>query len=250
MTIGKGNVSMFRRRSYTNGENRSEVSMEEGRLYLVKETKANLSVKAFAENLNGSRPGMVLSRANEAEFRSLCDSEYRFLWLSESGEAGAVPPDIEVLKERIEALEQGTVLMFDRMDYLVFVNGFKQTLTFIHWLRDLAYLRKLTVIISMDARVLNSRELHMLEKEVNEVEMIDDIDLSDDLVEILKYVARQYHRGRKPKISEIGHDLGLSKPTIRKRINLLSSADYIDVRKNGRCKLVVPTEMGLNIGSA
>jgi len=73
------------------------------------------------------------------------------------------------------------------------------------------------------------------------------IRLPETLLEILRTVYRYNSVGSKPSLTEIGRELKISKPTIRKDIRLLMQSGYIIELTAGRKKVVELTDKARNI---
>ncbi len=133
------------------------------------------------------------------------------------------------------------------LGYLVFKNGFDENLSFFQRLREIAYLGGHVVITSVDPKTLGNRELSLLEKEAKDVEALHREGLPEDLLEVLRFVYRQNTVGIKPSCADVGRYLGISKPTVIKRIKLLRSGGYVSEVVKGRRKAVEISEKGRSI---
>ncbi|MFQ6136847.1 MAG: PAS domain S-box protein [Candidatus Hydrothermarchaeales archaeon] len=218
--------------------------LDERKLYLVKEPIPTLSIDAFKDLLKVGYLGLVISRTPDEEFKRVVEDGYKFLWLSEGGGEKALPPKLKEVKLRIENLPRKSAVLIDRLDYLVFKNGFNETLSFVQRLRELAYLGELVVIMSIDPSILSKQELRLLEKETREVEPLHKKRLPEDLLEILRFIYKQNTIGVKPSYTDIGIEIRISKPTVRKRIRHLAFAGYVMETKTGNRKVMELTERG------
>lgn len=216
--------------------------LEGGKLYLVKEPVSSLSLDAFKDLLGIGYRGLVISRSPELE--KVAGENCDFLWVSEKGGKKSLSPKIEEIERRIGDLQRRNAVLLDRLDYLIFKNGFKKTLSFVQRLRESAHLAGFTAILSVDPSTLSMRELNMLEKEALEVEPLHKVKMPEHLLEVLRFVYRQNYVGVKPSYTDIGTELEISKPTVRKRVRLLVSAGYVMETKKGRDKIVELTEGG------
>jgi PAS domain S-box-containing protein len=218
--------------------------LEDGNLYLVPEKIPRISIEAFKDLLQVGYRGLVISRTPQKEFKKLCDSSYEFLWLAEKGGEKALPPQPKKLELRIENLPLKHALLLERIDYLVFKNGFEETLTFIQRIRELAYLGHHIIILSVDPSLLEETELNKIKKETRPVERMHKGKLSNDLLEILQFVYKWNSRGMKPSYTDVEHELDISKPTARKRIRRLIFGGYLTEIVKGRRKVLEITEFG------
>jgi len=223
--------------------------LEDGKLYLVQENNPSISLEAFKDLLKVGYPGFVISRTPEKYFKkSVMNNVFEFLWLAEKGEKNTLPPKINEIELRLENLHRKSAILIDRVDYLIFKNGFKKILSFVQHLREFTYLAGHIVIMSIDPTTLSKQELRLLEKENAEIEpRPEKKKLPEEQLKILKYIYEDNIIGVKPSFTKIGQELGISKPTVRKRIRLLVSAGYLMEIIKGRNKIVELTEMGRNL---
>jgi PAS domain S-box-containing protein len=221
-------------------------SLDEGSLYLVEEPSRILSFEAFKDLLRVGYQGYVFSRTPEEEFRTIIGGDYDFSWLSEKGER-SLSPKLREIHLFVENLPNRNAILIDRVDYLIFKNGFSETLSFVQSLRDIAYLSNHIVILSVDPLAVSKRELRLLEKEAKEIETLQKDQLPDDLIEAMRFINKQNVIGVKPSYADLGRGLAISKPTVQKRIKKLNSAGYINEAVNGRRKTVEISEKGRNL---
>jgi PAS domain S-box-containing protein len=224
-------------------------TLEGGNLYLVEESSPGLSLEAFKDLLKVGYRGLVISRTPEEEFRKMLDARFEFLWLAEQADSGVLSPIQEGIKMKVENLPRRTAVLIDRLDYLIFKNGFGETLSFIQHLREFAYLKGYIVILSIDPSTLKNRERTLLEKETRKVEPVHKVKLGDGLLDVLRFVYVQNNQGMRPSYNEICTELGVSKPTVRRRMKVLISEDYVKVVVKGSRKLVTLTEKGTSLFS-
>jgi PAS domain S-box-containing protein len=221
--------------------------MEDGSLYLVEEQAPGLSIEAFSDLLKVGYHGHIISRTPRRNFKVDIGAYYDFRWISEKGGEDALSPKPKDIEAWLEGLSRRTAILIERLDYLVSKNGFKRTLTFVHRLRDLAYLKDHVIILSADSTTLSEKELRLLEKETMEVKPQIKKMIPEDLFEILRFVNEYNLTGVKPTYTKIGDELGISKPTVRKRIRQLTNAGYVVDATKGRSKIVEMTEKGRSL---
>jgi len=220
--------------------------LDDGKLYLVEEPKPTLSIEAFKELLEAGYRGLVISRTPMKEFSQSFDGNIEFHWLAERKVKGALPPKFSEIEGIVEKLDERSAILIDRLDYLHFKNGFKKTLSFVQSLRELAYLKQLTIILSMDSSTLSKRELRLLEKETSEIEPMHR-ELPKDLLDVLRFVYNHNLVGTKPTYTDVRLEMDASKPTVRKKIRQLISAGYLMDNKKGMYKVVELTDRGKSL---
>jgi PAS domain S-box-containing protein len=221
-------------------------NLEEGNLYLVTEQTSGLSIEAFNDILNTGYPGLAISRTTANKFKKLLNHDFEFIWLSDTKKDGesTLKPNIKELKQYLESQPKKFAILIDRLDYIISKNGFKKTLNFIHFLKEIAYYNNHIIIISIDPLTLDMDKLRQLEKESSEIETRDKVILPLDLLDVLTFTIKQNLIGIRPTYSKIENELGISKPTVRKRIGILMSRGYVIVNNIGNTKVVEATEKG------
>jgi PAS domain S-box-containing protein len=216
--------------------------LDEGTLYMVQEPAPLLSKEVLKDLLKAGYKGFIISRMSEDKIKNDFDDNVKFLLISEKGGEKSIQPDLKEIEDRIECLTRESVVLIDRLDYLVFKNDFKKLLSFVQHLKEIAYFMRHFVILSVDPSTFSKRELRLLEKETEEVEPLHKVGLPEDLLETLRFIFRQNRIGVKPSYTDVRKELRVSKPTVRKRIKQLVFAGYLIEVSKGRFKVLELTE--------
>ncbi len=181
-------------------------------------------------------------------FEKTVKGDFNFLWLAGKKAKETIPPDLKEIETFLESLSKKSGVLIEGVDYLISKNGFKKTLAFMQQIRETAYFKSLMIIVSIDPSTLNKRELRLLEKETSTIRSRQQaVKLSDDLLEILRLIYNRNQLGLKPSYTEICLDVGISKPTCRKKINQLKNLGFIMSLKSGRKKVVEVTDKSMDI---
>ncbi len=227
-------------------ESNLKYRIREGCVYLVKEKKLDRGADVFLDLLNSGYKGMIVSRTTPDEIKEFCKIEVPILWLSEDvSDERAVYPELRSLEKTItDYATKDRVVLLDRLDYLIVRASFKEVLGFIQRLRELFYLGKGVLIISMDPDTLGPQEYSLLEKETSEVKLRVEPDMPLDLWGILEFVHQQNIQGKKPSQKVIVEKFGVTRTTTRKRIKRLCDMGLMMYSKNGRYKIWELTESG------
>jgi len=221
--------------------------LEEGNVYLVKETTPDSSLEAFKDLLSVGYDGLVLSRTPEAKFRESLEGDFGFLWLAEREGEGAVSPEPGAIRQRLEDLPWKEAVFMDRLDYLVFKKGFDSFLSFVQDIRELIYLKDSIVILSIDPATLEEREMSLLEKECLPLSPLHETTLPQQLFDILKFVYKQNSMKVLATYKSIGQEFSISRPTAMKRVGSLVYRGYLSEAKRGKEKTFELTEKGRNL---
>lgn len=224
-----------------------DYELEEGGLYLVKESAPLLSLQCFRELLRAGYRGAHLSRSPPGLRPQDDTPPHEFRWISRRPGGGALGPDLSALEAWFEGLRRNTAVLLDRLDYLVSENGFDESLRLVHRLRELAYVHGHIILLSVDPATLPPTGLPALEKETAEVRTRSARGLPEDMLEVLRLVYRLNATGVKPAMREICSELRLSRPTARKRLRSLVRTGHVLLGASGRTKVVELSEKGRRV---
>jgi PAS domain S-box-containing protein len=223
--------------------------LEEGNVYLVKETAPSLSQAAYEDLLAAGFRGAVLSRTPPEKAPLPAGQPAERKWLAERPGDNVVSPRADAIERWVAGLPRNRAVLVDRLDYVISKNGFRSALHLVHRLRELAFLMGHAMILSIDPATVAERDLRALEKEAREVLPRTRPDLPRDELEALRFVFERELSGTRPSLSDLGRGLGLSKPTARKRVRDLARYGYLVVGNRGRSKLLELTESGRRLFS-
>ncbi|UCG00289.1 MAG: PAS domain S-box protein [Candidatus Heimdallarchaeota archaeon] len=225
-------------------------NIEDGQMYLIKEAEALHSREVFKDLLRIGYFGLVISRTPEKEYYRILEEEFKFIWMAESALEQQYSSILEKIESQLETLPPKSVILIDQLNFLLAKYGFDKILQWIFKLREIAILLSVTIIISIDEEVVAIDQLRQLEKETREIETRVLADISQALLDILRYVYQSNNLGKRPSITDIVKGLGISRPTIRKRINQLTIKRYLREMEMGRRKGLEMTQKGFNLFSS
>ncbi len=115
--------------------------------------------------------GMIISRQFPDRIRQRYNVEdSTFLWLSrEKTEESIDPSDLEKLEFLVHefvSIQEKSLVLLDGIEYIILQNSFENTLKFLQSLNDQIILNKATLIIPLNPEALNKKELSLLEREL------------------------------------------------------------------------------------
>jgi PAS domain S-box-containing protein len=224
-------------------------NIEDGKVYIVEESQSFEPINVFEKLLKFGYIGLVITRNTEKDFKKIeIDEDFKFYWLTESREDKTLPPIFKKVLSLIKDQIRKTVVLIERIDYLIFKNGYKKTINFIKSLKEIAAINGIVIIISYDQSILTEQENILFKTELNELETrFNNEKISKKLIEIINKVHQTNSNGSKSSYTSISKQLGISKPTVRKRVRKLVSEGYLFEIEKGRNKLVDLTELGWNL---
>ena len=221
--------------------------MDAGNIYLVKETVPILSLKALEDLINVGFHPLIVSRNRIKDFSTLEKGKYQYRWLSEKGDNTSLAPSFRDIEDLLGSLTRNSAILVDRLDYLGSKNDFKDLLNFVYHLREIAYLHDHIIILSLDPTTFSEKEIKQVEKETLVVEPMQRKRLPEDMWEILTIIHEENLLGIKPSYTDIAKQIGITMPTVRKRVRRLVGKGFLQDSSKGRSKVVELTERGRNL---
>jgi CheY-like chemotaxis protein len=149
--------------------------LRRGLSYVVKEQKAVRSFEIFTDQVTHSIQGLCITRQYPAVVRQeWALEETPIIWLSNQlGKVYVNPANIGILGDTIiRFIEKSddSVVMVDGIEFLIVNNGFDKVLKMIHRITEVVMEYKSRLIISVDPRALDVREMALLERNMEIVE--------------------------------------------------------------------------------
>ena len=149
--------------------------LRRGLSYLVKEQKPDRSFDIFVDQVTHNIPGLCITRQYPATVRQEWGLEKTpIIWLSNQlGKVYVNPSNIGILGDTvIRFIEKAddSVVMIDGIEFLIVNNGFDKVLKMIHRVTEVVMEYRSRLIISVDPRALDTRELALLERNMEIIE--------------------------------------------------------------------------------
>lgn len=149
------------------GESKGDIKV--GYTYIVREQKPNKAYEHFWNMMERGCRGLLITRQHPDHVeKKYGPNELKVLWLSTTlGKTYVDPHNLGSLTNIINRfVENGskTVIMLDGIEYLLVNNDFQRLLKFIEYLNELVMDKKSMLLISIDPRALDEKELALLER--------------------------------------------------------------------------------------
>ena len=143
--------------------------LEEGRAYLMKEKKPERALAVFHQAVDaGWRPMYITRQHPNHVLRRRGDQEIRVVWLSTTlGKDYIDPHNLNSLSNLIaHFLNNGSraVILLDGIEYLMINNDFARILHFLEYVNEQIALRRAALILSLDERAFDAKELAYIER--------------------------------------------------------------------------------------
>lgn len=143
--------------------------LEEGRSYLVKERKPGKAWTYFARALDDGLEGLYVTRQhpNHVDKRRGPKAP-RVVWLSTTlGRDYVDPHNLGALTALINAFSEGPqpgIVLLDGLEFLLINNDFPRILKFVETLHEIVMQRRCILMLSVDDRAFDPKELAFLER--------------------------------------------------------------------------------------
>ena len=149
------------------GETKEDI--RPGYTYVIQEQKPKKTFTHFWKKMEDGHKGLLITRQHPDHVdRKFGPADLKVLWLSTTlGKTYVDPHNLGSLTNMITRfIENGekTVIMLDGIEYLLVNNDFTRLLKFIEYLNELVMDKKSTLLISIDPRALDEKELALLER--------------------------------------------------------------------------------------
>lgn len=219
-------------------------NIEDGNLYLIKENSPTFSLNVFTDLLEVGYRGHVFSRTPEKDFMKDFERDFDYFWLAENNKTKSTPDVLSDIGQILEDKPRRNVILVDRLDYLISNYGFDETIKFVYKLREIAYLKSLVILLTIDPTTINDQKLSLLDKETKEITPRFMAKVPEDKLEILRFAFKMNNLGMKPSYSEVREELQISRPTVSKRIKHLVATGYLTETIKGNRKILELSQKG------
>jgi DNA-binding MarR family transcriptional regulator len=230
--------------------------LKKGYGYLILEENPNQSTEIFMEYVTHQHHGLMLTRQQPTRIRQAFGLQTTpILWMTnaKTDEKTVRPTDLErmifVIKDFIH-FDTDSIILLQRLDYLITENDFNAVLKFIHNLNDVIISAKCILIISLDPSTLPKEKLALLTQELEDLTNADKISLGEPLYSVLLFVHTENTRRKTPSFKSITRKFMITKTTARKRIYELESKGLLKILNQGRYKFLEVTDKGRAIVSS
>lgn len=152
-----------------------KTELEEGRAYLVKEKKPERALAVFQQAIDvGWRPLYITRQHPNHVLRRWGTREIRVVWLSTTlGKDYIDPHNLNSLSSLIGAFlgeSPKAVILLDGIEYLMINNDFARILHFLEYVNEQIALRRGALLLSVDERAFEAKELAYIERNTVPIE--------------------------------------------------------------------------------
>jgi DNA-binding response OmpR family regulator len=157
--------------------------------YIVKEKKPVRSFQVFVDQVTHDIQGLCVTRQHPGTIRSRWGLEKTpIIWLSNKvGKVYVNPTNIGILSDTIIRFVEKSgesIVLIDGLEFLIVNNDFEKVLRMIHHISEAVMEYKSRLLISVDPRILETREMALLERNMEMIDTRDYIVQREDLSEL------------------------------------------------------------------
>ena len=152
-----------------------EYDLRQGFTYLIKESKPHKSFEIFVDQVTHNIQGLCVTRQHPNIMRKEWGLEKTpIIWLSNQlGKVYVNPSNIGILSDTIIRFVEksgDSVVIIDGIEFLIVNNDFDKVLRMIHHITEAVMENRSRLIVSVDPRTLEIRELALLERNMEIIE--------------------------------------------------------------------------------
>ncbi|MFH1056075.1 MAG: DUF835 domain-containing protein [Candidatus Altiarchaeota archaeon] len=238
------------------GKTPMKYRLKMGYSYLIQEENPSQSTEIFTDYVTHNHHGLMFTRSQPSQVRqkfSLRTTPVLWMTNAQTDEKSVKPKDLDrmllVIKDFIR-FDTDSILLVQRLDYLITENDFNTVLKFIHNLNDVITPSKCILLVSLDASTLSREKLALLLQELEDLTNAEKISLGEPLYSVLLFVYTENARRKTPSFKSITKKFAITKTTARKRIYELENKGLLKILTQGRYKFLEITEKGRGIVSS
>jgi len=225
-------------------------TFQKGYGYLIQEDNSAKTTEMFIEYVTHQHNGLLLTRTQPSRVRQNFGLRTTpILWMTNAAtdEKSVKPQDMDrivyIIKDFIR-FDTDSIVLIQRLDYLITENDFNSVLRLIHSLNDLVTTSKCVLLVSIDPSTLSRERLALLTQELEDITNADKTALGEPLYSVLLFVHTENARRRMPSFKSITKKFMITKTTARKRIGELETKGLLRILTEGRYKFLEVTEKG------
>ncbi len=233
----------------------ADIILDTKKVYLVKEDDENNAHELFISTLNRGFAGLGIVRDDPRQIKKKYNLEKTsFIWLTKT-KIEKIPSETNIenlfnlITEFIKKSEK-SVILIDRLDYILTENRFEDVIKKTHELKDIALGHNCIIILSLNPELIEGSKLKAIEAETIDLygkHLKKRVELSDLEMNILKFVNESNITNKLVSYKNITQNFKITKPTTRVKISNLQTLGLLQVEQKGRFKSLKVTSAGRRI---
>lgn len=147
---------------------------EEGDIYIVYESKPEISMQVFRKKLAEGCLGLIISRTHPDRLKREWGLDVPHIWLARGNTnefIQAVHPERlmkmhTIISSFITSSDRSKIILLDGLEYLISQNDFETIMRFIQLVNELVNTSNICILVPVHPSALTERQRGLLEREV------------------------------------------------------------------------------------
>ena len=227
----------------------------DGMGYLVRDRESTPSLDLFANLARSGRRGLLITRSNPDIIVSQVpqSSDVEIVMLGQNGfvslEGSIEAPQLTSKIREFTAGKKNSIVLLDGLHYLLANLTFDGFLKTLFEIDDIVSKNKAILLVRLDPSLLDSNRMAFVENELCLLpsQKIEDIILSDESYDLLRFVFEQNQNNALVSLKKIMSKFQISYVTAAKRVETLEDEGLIFVKKQGKLRTSYITDKGRSL---
>ncbi len=228
--------------------------LKERQSYLIEDYSTGTALDIFKDLLKMKYKGLFIGREKKEQIKKIFNKKsphtIRFSSIKDIEYPTINTPEelYQQIKDFLHKNNQ-TVILIDRLDYLIINNSFELVMKTLYKINDLVENNKSIMLVNINISYLNNNQTALIRQEIEGIPkiQISDIIINEELKDIIRYVYEENKRNVYVNYGKINKKFSLSKITTKKRIEALIDKGLIISKKHGKTKILFLTNKGNKI---
>lgn len=216
-------------------------------IYLIKDRTPHRAYDIFSDKINKGMAGLCITRDDPELIKDkfhLAPTEW--LWLTDNKDKTyPTTSNLQIILKKsadFTSKHSQSIVLLDRIDYLITKHSFPEVLKFLTTLNDQVMTANAITLIPMDPGYLHPQDLSLVEKELKDLPAPTEKEkIPEELMKILIFIQNRKKLNRVTSFKDISKEFQITAPTTKKKLKELHELHLIRIVKQGRNKLLEPT---------
>ena len=226
-----------------------------GGSYLIASKETNNAIDFFTVLTKSGYTGLYVTRGNPEKLRNVFLESVQISLLNPSplGEFKNIVTleDLTAAVKKFNKNHKNSAVFIDRIDYLISCFTFEKFVETLYQLTSITAQNKSLLLIGVNPDLLDSRQLAILEAELQKIphQEIIGMDIDEEEFNILSFIYEQNQCNLLVPFKKINKQFSIVKSTTAKRLRSLQDKELIFIKKQGRLKIVSISDRGKTLVS-
>lgn len=216
-------------------------------IYLIKDRNPHRAYDIVADKVNKGMRALCITRDHpETIIERYGVPPVDWVWLTEAKDKTFfTASSLSTLLKKIAdftSKHPSSMILLDRVDYLIAQNSFSTVLKFVTTLHDQMMTTNALGLLPLDPACLDPRDLSLLEKELKDLPPPSEKEkIPEELLKILTFIKNRKVLNKPASFKDVSKEFAITAPTTKKKLKELQELNLIHIVKQGRNKLLEPT---------